>query len=93
MFLITCPGCSSPHLAAQSDVLSMHRTSEGLIGYIRCHDSGATVVHNFTKAQTVAAAGSPATTNTAAPAPAAVETAAPAETTAPAERKVPLHAA
>lgn len=88
MFLITCPGCSSPHLAAQSDVLSMHRTSEGLIGYIRCHDSGATVVHNFTKAQTVAAAGTPAT-----PAPAPTETTAPATTTAPAERKVPLHAA
>lgn len=92
MFLITCPGCSTPHLAAQSDVLSMHRTSEGLIGYIRCHDSGATVIHNFTKAQTMASTGAAPS-----PAPATVETpapehAAPAETTTP-ERKVPLHAA
>lgn len=57
MFLITCPGCSTPHLASTTDVLSMHRTSQGLIGYVKCHDTGAIVVHNFTKAQTIAATG------------------------------------
>ncbi len=77
MILIDCTPCQHRHLVADRDVLSLHTTSEGVIGYVRCPESKTILIHNFTTAATLGAAGRPTD-----PAPASAPTADPHNTTA-----------
>lgn len=49
MFLIHCPHCDAQQLVTNTHIQSIHRTSEGMIGYIRCA-GGHTIVHRFPEA-------------------------------------------
>lgn len=49
MFILQCPECDAQHLVTNTHILSMHRTSEGFIGYVRCA-AGHTVMHRFADA-------------------------------------------
>lgn len=46
MFIINCSQCEAQHLATNAHILSVHRTSEGMVGYVRCA-SGHIVMHRF----------------------------------------------
>jgi len=47
MFIIDCRYCSTQHLVTNAHIQSTHRTSEGMVGYVRCAQ-GHTVIHRFT---------------------------------------------
>lgn len=46
MFLINCPHCTERQLASSVQIQSIHRTSEGMLGYVRC-TGGHVVLHRF----------------------------------------------
>lgn len=49
MFIIDCPTCEAQHLVTNTHIESIHRTSEGMVGYVRCAN-GHTVLHRFADA-------------------------------------------
>jgi len=49
MFIIQCPVCDQQHLVTNRHIKSIHRTSEGMVGYVRCA-AGHTVLHKFEEA-------------------------------------------
>lgn len=49
MVIIHCPTCDAQHLVANDHIMSKHRTSDGVVGYVRCA-AGHTLIHQFTEA-------------------------------------------
>lgn len=49
MFIINCPTCEAQQLVTNKNIESVHRTSEGMVGYVRC-PGGHTVLHQFAMA-------------------------------------------
>lgn len=46
MLIIHCRSCPEPRLGLATRIESMHRSAEGLVGYVRC-PAGHLVVHQF----------------------------------------------
>ena len=46
MFSMTCTHCQKTRLMNLENILSMHRSSEGDVAYVRCH-CGQTAIHLF----------------------------------------------
>ena len=53
MFIVDCPTCDQRHLLSNHHIESLHKTSHGIVGYVRCA-AGHVVLHQFP----VATAGS-----------------------------------
>lgn len=49
MLIIHCGKCAAPHLGLGTSIESMHRSAEGLVGYVRC-PAGHLVIHHFDEA-------------------------------------------
>ena len=49
MFHIECTECEGLCLVTNRHIQSIHSTSEGMIGYVKC-PSGHTVIHRFAEA-------------------------------------------
>lgn len=49
MFIIDCTHCQAQHLVTNKHIESLHRTSEGIVGYVRCANDH-TVMHLFAEA-------------------------------------------
>lgn len=49
MFIINCPHCDAQQLVTPTHIQSIHRTSEGMVGYVLCA-GGHTIVHSFADA-------------------------------------------
>lgn len=50
MFIIDCPKCEKQQLVTNKSIVSVHRTSEGMVGYVRCPSGGHVILHRFEEA-------------------------------------------
>lgn len=49
MVIINCRACRTSHLLSETRTESVHRSAEGLVGYVRC-PAGHWVIHHFAEA-------------------------------------------
>lgn len=46
---VHCPKCATTHLVAEASIESVHRSADGLVGYVRC-SAGHMLVHPLAEA-------------------------------------------
>lgn len=54
MFTITCNHCNNTSLVNTQNIVSMHRSLEGTVAYVKCH-CGHMAVHVFARPERVTA--------------------------------------
>lgn len=54
MFSINCTHCHKTSLVNMHNIISMHRSNEGTVAYVKCH-CGATAIHVFQRPARVTA--------------------------------------
>lgn len=54
MFTINCKHCQRTSLVNTQNILSMHRSQEGTVAYVRCH-CGKIAIHIFARPERVTA--------------------------------------